>query len=109
MNELTRPTPAPENGWDGANPDDPDRWKGWLSEHSRAFDAGVIKLKTDLQKAFDAIAGDGTEENPGDPTNPQKLAKYQTALSEYTTYRSLQSNSAKSLADMQKQNARNLG
>lgn len=82
---------------------------GWLIDHSKKFDKGVDKLKTDLQKAFEKLAGDGTPGNPGDPTNPAHLAEYQTHLSAYTTYRSLQSNSAKSLADMQKQNARNLG
>lgn len=82
---------------------------GWLGDHSDRFDKGVETLKTELDKAFEALAGDGSEENQGDPTNPAFLAKYQTALSGYTTYRTLQSNSAKSLSDMQKQNARNLG
>ncbi|RRU21166.1 EscF/YscF/HrpA family type III secretion system needle major subunit [Stenotrophomonas sp. 278] len=109
MSELNRPAPAPGNGWDPNHPEDLNRWKGWLSEHSHAFDKGVTKLKEELKKAFDELAGDGSDDNTGDPTDPKKLAKYQTALSEYTTYRSLQSNSAKSLADMQKQNARNLG
>jgi type III secretion protein F len=92
--------------WDGG-PQKPGDWKGWLGEHSKDFDKGVESLKETLDEVFKKLAGDGT--NPGDPTNPQLLAEYQTALSEYTTYRSLQSNSAKSLADMQKQNARNLG
>ena len=106
MSQLTKPA---EGNFDGTPPEDPNRWKGWLSEHSHQFNQGVEKLKTELDEIFKDLAGDGTPGNPGDPTNPQKLAKYQTALSEYTTYRSLQSNSAKSLADMQKQNARNLG
>lgn len=82
---------------------------GWLGDHSDKFDKGVSFLKGELEKAFVKIAGDGTNENKGDPTNPAYLADYQTALSAYTTYRTLQSNSAKSLSDMQKQNARNLG
>jgi len=82
---------------------------GWLGDHSDKFDSGVKTLKTELDKAFKALAGDGTPGNEGDPTNPALLADYQTALSGYTTYRTLQSNSAKSLSDMQKQNARNLG
>jgi len=83
---------------------------GWLGDHSDRFDHGVATLKDELDKAFKALAGDGTEDGEqGDPTNPAYLAKYQTALSGYTTYRTLQSNSAKSLSDMQKQNARNLG
>ncbi|MEG2804542.1 EscF/YscF/HrpA family type III secretion system needle major subunit [Stenotrophomonas sp.] len=94
------------SGWDGG-PQKPGGWNGWLGQHSVKFDHGVATLKDELDKAFKALAGDGT--TPGDPTNPQLLANYQTALSEYTTFRSLQSNSAKSLADMQKQNARNLG
>lgn len=93
-------------GWDGG-PQEPGPWNGWLGEHSKNFDEGVKTLKEELDEAFKKLAGDGT--NPGDPTNPQLLANYQTALSEYTTFRSLQSNSAKSLSDMQKQNARNLG
>ncbi len=99
--------PAPDNPWDGGPDLDPNRWKGWLSEHSQQFDHGVKKLKEELQEAFEAIAGD--ENSDANPTDPKALAHYQTKLSEYTTYRSLQSNSAKSLADMQKQNARNLG
>lgn len=108
---MTTPVNRPAPGeWDPGIPDDPNAWKGWLTDHSKQFDNGVKKLKVDLQKAFEKIAGDGIEGgNPGDPTNPQHLADYQTKLSEYTTFRSLQSNSAKSLADMQKQNARNLG
>ncbi len=92
--------------WD-SGPQKPGDWHGWLSDHSKEFDKGVETLKDHLDKAFKELAGE--EGKPGNPTDPQALAKYQTALSEYTTYRSLQSNSAKSLADMQKQNARNLG
>ena len=107
---MTVPTTKP-GGFDDIPeiPEDPNRWKGWLSEHSTQFDNGVKRLKSELDEAFKAIAGDKENNKPGDPTNPQLLANYQTKLSEYTTYRSLQSNSAKSLADMQKQNARNLG
>ncbi len=99
--------PVPEGPWDGGPDLDPNRWKGWLSEHSQKFDEGVTKLKEELQEAFEDISGKPGED--GNPTDPKALARYQTKLSEYTTYRSLQSNSAKSLADMQKQNARNLG
>lgn len=106
---MTVPNTKPGGFEDPGIPDDPNRWKGWLTEHSKQFDDGVINLKTDLDAAFKAIAGDPETGKPGDPTNPQYLADYQTKLSEYTTFRSLQSNSAKSLADMQKQNARNLG
>lgn len=103
MNAVTRP---------GFNEDPviPEkRWGGWLSQHSQRFDDGVEFLKSELDRVFKELAGDPENDKEGDPTNPQLLADYQTKLSEYTTYRSLQSNSAKSLADMQKQNARNLG
>ncbi len=104
-NVGTKPAvPSPEFDDDMQGP----QW-GWLGDHSDKFDRGVFKLKVALDEAFLALAGDGTTANPGDPTNPAKLADYQTALSGYTTYRTLQSNSAKSLSDMQKQNARNLG
>lgn len=99
-------TTAATRGWDdGAQK--PGVWDGWLTVHGEKFDAGTQTLKQKLDDAFKKLAGDGT--TPGDPTNPQVLAEYQTAMSEYTTYRSLQSNSAKALSDMQKQNARNLG
>ena len=103
---MTDAVKHPNARFDGDVVDPAERW-GWLGDHSDRFDAGVTKLKVELDKAFKALAGDDTTE--GDPTNPAKLADYQTALSGYTTYRTLQSNSAKSLSDMQKQNARNLG
>ena len=106
MNPNTRPG---EGNFDGTPPEDPNRWKGWLSEHSHQFDKGVTHLKTELDRVFKELAGDPDNNKPGNPTDPKLLADYQTKLSEYTTYRSLQSNSSKSLADMQKQNARNLG
>ncbi|WP_312327570.1 EscF/YscF/HrpA family type III secretion system needle major subunit [Stenotrophomonas sp.] len=100
--------PVPVGGdFDGDKPDPSKSW-GWLGDHSDRFDKGVEKLKGELDAAFAKLAGD-KDGNGGDPTNPAYLADYQTALSGYTTYRTLQSNSAKSLSDMQKQNARNLG
>ncbi|WP_445147315.1 EscF/YscF/HrpA family type III secretion system needle major subunit [Dyella sp. Tek66A03] len=99
------------DSWDGGpqNPGGGDNWDGWLDRHSWRFDTGVGELKAKLDAAFTALAGDGTASNPGDPSNPAKLAGYQTALAEYNMFRMLQSNSSKNLADMQKQNARNLG
>jgi type III secretion protein F len=90
-------------GWDGISPDIgiPEKWNGWLDQHSKKFDAGVTHLKTELDKAFEALQAD--------PAQPTLLAKYQTALQEYNMYRMMQSNSSKNLADMQKQNIRNLG
>jgi type III secretion protein F len=94
--------------WDGEGPGGvPGRWNGWLSEHSSGFDQGVLDLKAKLDAAYKELVGDGT--TPGDPSNPTKLMEYQKALSEYNMYRMTQSNSVKNLADMQKQNARNLG
>lgn len=100
---VIRPEPGSDFDGDVQGP----QW-GWLGDHSDKFDKGVAKLKDALDEAFAKIAGDENGEG-GDPTNPAYLADYQTALSGYTTYRTLQSNSAKSLSDMQKQNARNLG
>lgn len=85
-----------EDGGDAAN------WKGWLNNHAAAFDARVQDLNAKLQQAFVAIQGEGA-------SDPTALAAYQTALQEYNMYRMMQSNSAKNLADMQKQNIRNLG
>ena len=101
----TKPVPGDDFDGDVQGP----QW-GWLGDHSDRFYKGVKTLKKALDDAFKKIAGDGIEGGiEGDPTNPAYLADYQTALSAYTTYRTLQSNSAKSLSDMQKQNARNLG
>ncbi len=71
-----------------------------MSQHSQAFDAGVNNLKAKLKDAFDQL-----KNNPGDP---DKLAQYQSALSEYNMYRMLQSNSTKSLTDQSKAVIRNL-
>ncbi|WP_315387233.1 EscF/YscF/HrpA family type III secretion system needle major subunit [uncultured Stenotrophomonas sp.] len=104
---MTEAVKNPGAKFDGDVVDPAESW-GWLGDHSDRFDKGVEKLKEELDKAFKALAGDENGVG-GDPTNPAHLANYQTALSGYTTYRTLQSNSAKSLSDMQKQNARNLG
>ena len=87
--------------WDGEAPGDSTKWNGWLNNHSVSFDAGVLDLKDKLNDAFAALQLD--------PSQPDLLAKYQTALQEYNMYRMMQSNSSKNLADMQKQNIRNLG
>lgn len=108
---MSSNTPIGIQSWDGGPqaPGDGSAWDGWLDQHSSRFDGGVLDLKAKLDKAFNDLAGDGTPANPGDPSNPAKLAAYQTALAEYNMFRMLQSNSSKNLADMQKQNARNLG
>ena len=109
MTDSIRSASVTHLNWDGGpQGNDGSRWNGWLDMHSEHFDGGVADLKAKLDQAFLELAGDGTAANPGDPSNPAKLAAYQTALSEYNLYRRLQSNSAKNLADMQKQNARNI-
>ena len=95
----------PPDHWDGdhkpVDPTDPaNDWDGWLDQHSKEFNDGVNTLKTALEEAFEAL-----KKAPSDPT---ALASYQTKLSEYNMYRMLQSNSSKTLADMQKQNIRNI-
>jgi type III secretion protein F len=75
-------------------------WTGWMSEHSKVFNAGVNSLKDALQEAFELLV-----ENPGDPS---LLGEYQSKLSEYNMYRMLQSNSTKSLSDQSKAVIRNL-
>jgi type III secretion protein F len=92
---------GPRNNWDGGPIGNGDNWNGWLDQHSESFDAGVLDLKGKLDSAFAALQLD--------PSQPALLAQYQTALQEYNMYRMMQSNSSKNLADMQKQNIRNLG
>jgi type III secretion protein F len=109
MTDNIRSASISQFTWDGGpQGSNGSNWNGWLDMHSEKFDGGVADLKAKLDQAFLDLAGDGTAQNPGDPSNPAKLAAYQTALSEYNLYRMLQSNSAKNLADMQKQNARNI-
>lgn len=92
----------PRGAWDGDHDIGvpPGNWDGWLDQHSKDFNDGVDKLKTELADAFEAL-----KKNPSDPA---ALASYQTKLSEYNMYRMLQSNSSKTLSDMQKQNIRNI-
>jgi len=101
MSGATLPV-VPSYGW-GDPPDasgDASRWDGWMSNHSKAFDAGVNDLKAKLEEAFKALRANASD--------PAKLADYQSALSEYNMYRMLQSNSTKSLTDQSKAVIRNL-
>lgn len=82
-------------------PPDPGLWNGWLTEHSKQFDAGVNSLKEDLGKALEALGSD--------PSNATYLAQYQELLSQYNLYRMLQSNSVKGFKDTLSSNARNVG
>ena len=100
MSDIRTNAVSATNLWDGDPEGVSSNWNGWLDVHSENFDGPVADLRADLNEAFDALTLD--------PSNPAKLARYQTALSEYNLYRMLQSNSSKNLADMQKQNARTL-
>ncbi len=95
----TRSTP-PEWGDPGSSAGDAANWDGWMSHHSNQFNAGVDDLKKKLEAAFSELASD--------PSSPEKLAQYQSALSEYNMYRMLQSNSTKNLSDQSKSVVRNL-
>lgn len=75
-------------------------WKGWLSLHAASFDAGVSDLKGKLAQALEALQAN--------PSDPNALSKYQSALQEYNMYRMAQSNSSKNLSDLAKGNIRNL-
>lgn len=75
-------------------------WDGWMSNHSNQFNSGVNDLKAKLEAAFADLSHD--------PSSPEMLAQYQSALSEYNMYRMLQSNSTKSLTDQSKSVVRNL-
>ena len=76
-------------------------WDGWMTEHGNSFNSGVKYLLAELDKAQAELSKD--------PGNPELLAKYQNMLNEYTMFRMLQSNSSKSLGDMQKSTIRNIG
>jgi len=96
-----KPLPTTPGWGDPADPGgNPAKWEGWMSKHSQAFDTGVNHLKAALDKAFNELAKN--------PSSPQFLAAYQSALSEYNMYRMLQSNSTKSLTDQSKSVVRNL-
>lgn len=93
----------PRGVWDGDDKPavgDGSKWQGWLSEHIAQFNGGVEDLKAKLKDAMDAL--------DDDPGSAAAAAAYQAAVGEYTMYRTIQSNSAKTLADMQKQNIRNI-
>jgi type III secretion protein F len=81
-------------------------WYGWLDMASERFNPGVADLRAKLDAALTALAGDSTTQ--GDPGNPAKLARYQSALSEYNLYRSAQASTVKALADGLKENVRKL-
>jgi type III secretion protein F len=67
-------------------------WDGYLTDLSEFFDTGVTNLNVRLNTALDELSKD--------PSNAQKLAAYQSALSEYTLYRNAQSNVVKTYKDV---------
>jgi len=67
-------------------------YTGYLNQLSHGFDTGVNDLNDQLAKALTDL-----QTNPSDP---QKLAAYQGALSEYNLYRNAQTSSVKAMKDI---------
>lgn len=65
---------------------------GFLTGESKDFVDGVKNSKDQLEEAKTAMKSD--------PSNPSKLAAYQSALSEYNLYRNAQSNMIKAYKDI---------
>ncbi|HDL6960611.1 TPA: type III secretion system needle complex protein [Yersinia enterocolitica] len=65
---------------------------GYIDSVKEKFDAGVLDLSTQVDKALDDLS-----KNPSDPA---LLAAYQSKLSEYTLYRNAQSNIVKAYKDL---------
>ncbi|EDF7616834.1 type III secretion system needle complex protein [Salmonella enterica] len=67
-------------------------WSGYLDEVSATFDTGVQDLQTQVTTALADLAKK--------PSDPALLAQYQSKLSEYNLYRSVQSNTVKVFKDI---------
>ncbi len=67
-------------------------WNGYIMDISEQFDKGVDALNEQVEKALEDLATN--------PSDPQFLAKYQSALTEYTLYRNAQSNVVKAYKDL---------
>ena len=67
-------------------------WSGYIDNVSATFDTGVSDLQTQVTDALNSLS-----ENPSDPS---LLAAYQSKLSEYTLYRTAQSNTVKAFKDI---------
>ncbi|HDL6964377.1 TPA: type III secretion system needle complex protein [Yersinia enterocolitica] len=67
-------------------------YSGFIDNVKGKFDAGVLDLSTQVEKALDDLS-----KNPSDPS---LLAAYQSKLSEYTLYRNAQSNIVKAYKDL---------
>ena len=66
--------------------------KGYLDGVSREFNTGVEDLQQQVDNALRDLATS--------PSDPQKLAMYQSKLSEYNLYRNAQSNTVKVFKDI---------
>ncbi|MEN9659900.1 MAG: hypothetical protein RL571_3365 [Pseudomonadota bacterium] len=75
-------------------------WRGFIDTLSGGFNEGVQNLNKALSAATSGLQDD--------PTDPSKLAKVQSALSEYTIYRNSQSNMSKAFKDIASSAAQNL-
>ncbi|PHU99641.1 EscF/YscF/HrpA family type III secretion system needle major subunit [Iodobacter sp. BJB302] len=75
-------------------------WSGFVDTLSAGFNEGVQNLNNALHAATAGLQND--------PTDPSKLAKVQSALSEYTIYRNSQSNMSKAFKDIASSAAQNL-
>ncbi|KVP40497.1 type III secretion system protein PrgI [Burkholderia ubonensis] len=65
---------------------------GYLDNISKTFDTGVQDLQRQVDEALADLATS--------PSDPQKLALYQSKLSEYNLYRNAQSNTVKVFKDI---------
>ncbi|KVD71652.1 type III secretion system needle complex protein [Burkholderia ubonensis] len=66
--------------------------KGYLDGISKEYDRGVEDLQMQVDNALKDLATS--------PSDPQKLALYQSKLSEYNLYRNAQSNTVKVFKDI---------
>lgn len=67
-------------------------WSGYLDGISQKFDTGVAGLQGEVDDALLKLSQE--------PSDPQRLATYQSKLSEYNLYRNAQSNTVKVFKDI---------
>nr|QBJ27753.1 pathogenicity island 1 effector protein [Plesiomonas shigelloides] len=67
-------------------------WSGYLDGISQKFDTGVEDLQGQVDDALLKLSQE--------PSDPQRLATYQSKLSEYNLYRNAQSNTVKVFKDI---------
>jgi type III secretion protein F len=73
--------------------------EGFLDELSNMFSQNVVIKKKALDEAMKKVGEDASD--------PEALAKYQSALGEYTLYRNAQSNAVKAYKDVDANTIRN--